>query len=230
MTRIVGYCPGFQILQIPVDDRGKKLGIDVSEPCCWRSASLQKAFKDSDPYYLKVDRVKKKSTAEQAGMLVGDVFCSPLGNVSDNTWRLLQQSYPDISNLLKTGYLYVARQETKKESASTAFSNGDWTLSRDMADKVASRKTLNRKEKRDLLNSIRLHIKRQHEQERNSVLQQLPIQVRNSFGEIGVARWSDSMHYPVLAMNPFHVQPGPVREKWFKTFEKVRFLVLFVIC
>jgi hypothetical protein len=59
------------------------------------------------------------------------------------------------------------------------------------------------------------------EEERDDILSQTPKHVKAVFGQMVLAGWSGKA-YPALALSPFDVPPGSVREQWMTMFENVR--------
>jgi hypothetical protein len=59
------------------------------------------------------------------------------------------------------------------------------------------------------------------EEERDDILSQTPEHIKAVFGQMVLAGWSGKA-YPALALSPFDVPPGSVREQWMTMFENVR--------
>jgi hypothetical protein len=59
------------------------------------------------------------------------------------------------------------------------------------------------------------------EEERDDILSQTPKHIKAVFGQMVLAGWSGKA-YPALALSPFDVPPGSVREQWMTMFENVR--------
>jgi hypothetical protein len=59
------------------------------------------------------------------------------------------------------------------------------------------------------------------EEERDDILSQTPKHIKAVFGQMALAGWSGKA-YPALALSPFDVPPGSVREQWMNMFENVR--------
>jgi hypothetical protein len=88
-------------------------------------------------------------------------------------------------------------------------------------DKPAVKKESIPSKVRDAASQARwLKRKAAFEKLRDDVLNDVPEQVKEKYGQIGFSKWG-KVFIPVLIMNPFHVPPGPVRETWFDMYEKV---------
>jgi hypothetical protein len=58
------------------------------------------------------------------------------------------------------------------------------------------------------------------EKERDDILADVPDSVKDRFGQIFFTRWRGNF-LPCLALSPFSVSPGPVRDMWYEIYEKV---------
>jgi hypothetical protein len=58
------------------------------------------------------------------------------------------------------------------------------------------------------------------EKERDEILSDIPYSVQDRFGQIFFTKWGTNF-MPCLALNPFSVPPGPVRDMWYEMYEKV---------
>jgi hypothetical protein len=244
---LAGQCPGFQIHRICVE--GRPLGLEVSRHE-WFSSALVKAFPRTTVYF-KVSTFDPQSVAEKCGVVVGDILCLPpkTGVLYDSdsdggdspettSWGLVQTD-TEKDSLLKSKnsdgdspqqlYLYVARPVEKKQEPVVSKTT-TWTLTRDLADQLAQRHILSKPKAKDLLKRIKLCLTQQWEQEQNSVLEQLPKHVKEMFGHMGIAKFSKSSFFPAIAMSPYDVPPGPIRENWFQMFHKVRCSSLVASC
>ena len=63
--------------------------------------------------------------------------------------------------------------------------------------------------------------KRKFEEARDLILADVPDEVRGRFGEIFFTKWGKET-LPCLAMNPYSVPPGNVRDTWLDMYDKVR--------
>ena len=55
--------------------------------------------------------------------------------------------------------------------------------------------------------------KKEYERKREEVLSCVPAEVKARFGEIYFSTFGKFVG-PVLIMNPYHVEPGPLRDRW----------------
>ena len=62
--------------------------------------------------------------------------------------------------------------------------------------------------------------KKKFERKRDEILSCVPAEVKARFGEIYFATFGKFVG-PVLIMNPYHVEPGPLRDHWFTMFRNV---------
>lgn len=63
--------------------------------------------------------------------------------------------------------------------------------------------------------------KRQFEEARDLILAEVPHEVKDRFGKIYFTKWGKQI-LPCLAMNPYSVPPGSVRDMWLDMYDKVR--------
>ena len=63
--------------------------------------------------------------------------------------------------------------------------------------------------------------KREFEAYKAGILKSTPADYKIMFGQIGFTKWNKIL-IPVLILNPFHVPPGNVRQKWLDMHQKVR--------
>lgn len=63
--------------------------------------------------------------------------------------------------------------------------------------------------------------KRQFEEARDLILKDVPKEVKDRFGEIFFTKWG-TQTLPCLAMNPYSVPPGNVRDTWLDMYDKVK--------
>jgi hypothetical protein len=66
--------------------------------------------------------------------------------------------------------------------------------------------------------------KREFENKKQEVLNQLPASYQDRFGQVGFGKYSKKF-YPVMILGPYdvpHGKPAFIRENWMETFEKVR--------
>ena len=80
-----------------------------------------------------------------------------------------------------------------------------------------------------LLEEARKDGKRIFEEEKAKVLSQIPFSVKNAFGMIGFVTWNKSRR-PVLALNPYHVPPEPVRSQYLARLSTVSTHPQYVPC
>jgi hypothetical protein len=69
-----------------------------------------------------------------------------------------------------------------------------------------------------------LEEKAQFESERDSILKDVPGNVKERFGKIFFTKWSNQL-LPCLVMNPFDVPPGPARDVWYTMYDKVSYAI-----
>jgi hypothetical protein len=62
--------------------------------------------------------------------------------------------------------------------------------------------------------------KKQFESRRDEILSCVPEEVKSRFGEIYFSNFGKFVG-PVLVMNPYKVEPGPLREQWMTMFRNV---------
>jgi hypothetical protein len=55
---------------------------------------------------------------------------------------------------------------------------------------------------------------------KNNILAKIPDEVKSQFLQAGFASWRGE-YRPVLFLGPYDVIPGPVRDRWFRAFQKV---------
>ena len=63
--------------------------------------------------------------------------------------------------------------------------------------------------------------KEKFEQRKQDILDQMPDQVKERFGHVYFGKWGKSF-LPCLVMNPFHIEPGNVRNTFYDMFEKCK--------
>ena len=88
------------------------------------------------------------------------------------------------------------------------------------AGKDANGKKRKRADTTDLEDKKKI-AKRIFEQEKEEILNSIPENYRNKFGQIGFTKWGKCL-LPILILNPYDVPPGEVRGKWLTMYEKVR--------
>ena len=108
------------------------------------------------------------------------------------------------------------KRKLKEESID---SDGDEEL---LDDKPAAKKESVPRKVRDAASQARwLKRKADSEKARDSVLDEIPENVKQKFGQICFSRWRKQDMLPVLVMSPFSVPPGDVRETWFDMYREV---------
>jgi hypothetical protein len=63
--------------------------------------------------------------------------------------------------------------------------------------------------------------RRNFEEARDTIMADVPDLVKERFGKIFFSKWGKN-HLPCLAMNPYSVPPGGVRDMWLDMYDKVR--------
>lgn len=63
-------------------------------------------------------------------------------------------------------------------------------------------------------------MRREFEEERDSILDQVPSYNKKMFNQVGWAKWSKSM-LPAMILSPYSVPPGDIRDQWMKMFQNV---------
>ena len=81
------------------------------------------------------------------------------------------------------------------------------------------------KKKQKVLQDGKALAKKNFEAKRAEILDMIPDECKNIFGQICFARWQTRL-IPVLILSPFDVPPGEARDGWYTKFEKVRIYVL----
>jgi hypothetical protein len=93
-------------------------------------------------------------------------------------------------------------------------------------NKIEKRKAAMIRRKEDLLESSRQDAKQEFEAGRKTIMDRVPDQYKNRFGEVSFAKWGMRIR-PVLIVSPYDVPMGPdsPREQWLGMFERVSSLV-----
>ena len=101
------------------------------------------------------------------------------------------------------------------QNSNCSNSNDEWVKMAQTEVEEAPSKQLTpaqierRKEKKELF-----------EKERDEILDEIPASVKERFGQIYFSKWGGNF-LPCLALSPFSVPPGPVRDMWYTMYDKV---------
>jgi hypothetical protein len=77
-----------------------------------------------------------------------------------------------------------------------------------------------RRKRLRLLQAARADAKADHEALKRRVFASLTDKYKNTFNEIGYAKWGKE-ELPALVVSPFDVPPGVVRDQWMQAYDNV---------
>lgn len=131
-----------------------------------------------------------------------------LGKPANNTTTVIDESFSQSPLKKKGGGKrgprgpYKKRKQPPTAAASPALS-------------TPSPKPLKKKPPVDMETA-----RREFEQERDEVMKQVPQRNKRLFNQVGFAKWGKT-NLPAMALDPYSVPPGDIRDQWRKMFDNV---------
>lgn len=108
--------------------------------------------------------------------------------------------------------------DSSSSDVDTAMNDVDLKAAAPLSESANAEKHRGKKSNDKLMEERR----KQFEQERDEIINNIPKEVKNQFKECGFAKWNKDW-LPIMFLGPFDVAPGPVRDQWMAMVEKVRF-------